>query len=147
MAVGATFQIDDDTHPRGCIVTDDNKVRLNVAEILNASISLQGKMICWRERYINGTANTNPDTGCTGQAVPITTWDQCHDASICDEGDGADLLVEFQNRIKSTTYTDRPKGCFREHGTGAWGFNAIATAPATVSGVPVCRNQEPQVGS
>jgi len=137
-------------YPQGCFLnTTTNKIHVNLAEVNStATPTLTGKKICMRSKYINGTANTNPDTGSSDDSKPILTYDECWAAAACVAGT-APKLVAFKENKTDYKPTDKPIGCFKDKGgqasgdtAGYWGFNYAETAPAgTLTGTPVCINE------
>jgi hypothetical protein len=158
-------------YPSGCFLnTSTGKVHVNLGEtnstghtIANTATTLQGKKICMRTLYTNGTANSNPDSGCGDDSDPILNYDECCIAAGCVAGgdmfcNGANTLLSFGNapelqpfKENHTDYmpNDKPMGCFKDQGgqavgdtLGYWGFNYKATAPTgALTGTPVCKNK------
>lgn len=131
-------------YPHGCYFnTTTNLVSFNPTE--SNSTTIIGKKICMRTKYIEGTANTDPATGCTGDAKPVTTETECWEATKCEMGGGACKLLDFlENR--SVSIPDKPEGCYKDQ-IGCWGFNNATPAGAIVNGTPVCKNLVHVVGA
>lgn len=131
-------------YPKGCFVnTTTNKIHFNPEESNTTGVTLTGKKICVRNKYINGTADSNPDSGCSGDAVAILTYDDCWAAATCAAGGGACKLQAFKENVTTYKQDDRPQGCFKDS-LGCWGFNYIESSPTgTLNGTSVCLNVVP----
>lgn len=126
--------------PKGCYLNTSSKtVMFNPTGSNTSDITLEGKKICMRTLYVNGTEGSNPEDGCADGTKPILTYDHCLDASLCSAGGGACKILEFQNNVTTYKRDDRPLGCFKDH-IGCWGFNYADKAPSggNLNGTPVC---------
>jgi hypothetical protein len=130
--------------PKGCFLnTSTNEMYFNPEESKTEGVTLTGKKICMRTVYINGTANTNPDAGCTGDSAAILKYDDCWAAALCAAGGGACKLQDFQDNVTTSKHDDQPQGCFKD-ALGCWGFNYKGSTPSgTIKGTPVCKNAAP----
>jgi len=126
--------------PKGCFLNTQpketsnltlNKVYYNpTASNVSAGVTLVGKKVCSRKKYVNGTADTAGDAACTGGTVPITTYNGCWAAAQCKDGGDAPKLEDFKNNDTTKMSSDEyPGGCFTTQTIGKWGFNQ-KTAPA-----------------
>jgi len=137
-------EVNPQPYPKGCFVnTSTNLVHYNPQEANTSGITISGKKICMRDLYASGTHGTNPKEGCTGDATPVLTYDNCLAASLCAAGGGACKILQFKDNVDTYKKDDMPIGCFRD-AIGCWGFNNIAIAPTNpVNGTPVCINVAP----
>jgi len=131
-------------YPKGCFLnTSTHEMYFNPEESKLEGVTLTGKKICMRTKYINGTANTNPDAGCTGDSAAILKYDDCWAAALCAAGGGACKLQDFKDNVTTSKHDDQPQGCFKD-ALGCWGFNYKASTPSgTIKGTPVCKNAAP----
>lgn len=128
-------------YPKGCFLnTSTNLVHFNPEESDTKGATLTGKKICMRTVYINGTKDTDPSDGCTGDAKPILNYNACWAASVCAAGGGACKIQPFKDNVTSYKRNDKPQGCFKDV-IGCWGFNYLETLPSgNINGTPVCKN-------
>lgn len=131
-----THYVSPQPYPHGCFLnTSTDLVVYNPTEP-NAT-EYSGQKICLRSKYVNGTANTDPAEGCTGDGSKIETYGACWEAALCVGGGGVCRQLNFtENRSMSSD--NLPSGCFMDH-EGCWGFNSLQSAPAgDIAGTPVC---------